>query len=87
MTQMMENFWSRVDGWRDELDSLYDSYNETATNIQENITKQNEISQDHLICVSNNGPTIIENLCSAHKVCNNRRGNMTLQQWFDKQRE
>lgn len=50
------------------------------------ITKQNEISQDHLICVSNNGPTIIENLCSAHKVCNNRRGNMTLQQWFDRQR-
>ena len=45
MTQMMENFWSRVDGWRDELDSLYDSYNETATNIQENITKQNEILQ------------------------------------------
>ena len=45
MTQMMENFWSRIDGWRDELDSLYDSYNETATNIQENLAKQNEILQ------------------------------------------
>lgn len=50
----------------------------------EPIKKQNEVSQDHLICASNNGPTIIENLCSAHKVCNNRRGNMTLQQWFDR---
>lgn len=45
MTQMMENFWSRIDGWRDELDSLYDSYNETATQIQENLAKQNEILQ------------------------------------------
>lgn len=50
------------------------------------IIHQNEVSQDHLICLSSSGPTIKENLCVAHKICNNKRGNMTLQQWFDRQR-
>jgi len=44
--KMMENFWNNIDGWRDELDNLYDSYNDTLTNIEENQTKQNEILQE-----------------------------------------
>lgn len=51
------------------------------------ITKYNEVSQDHLICKSVGGKTIQENLCVAHKICNNRRGSLTVQQWFDRQRE
>lgn len=43
--QMMENFWSNVDGWRDELDSIYDSYNEQLENVLSNQDKQNEIMQ------------------------------------------
>ena len=42
-TKLMENFWSRVDGWRDELDSLYDSYQQQLAKIEENQTKQNQI--------------------------------------------
>lgn len=44
-TQMMENFWNNVDAWRDELDSLYDSYHEQQEKIIENQNKQNEILQ------------------------------------------
>lgn len=51
------------------------------------IKRQNEVSQDHLICKSAGGKTIADNLCIAHKVCNNKRGSMTVQQWFDRQRE
>jgi len=40
-TKLMENFWSRVDGWRDELDSLYDSYQQQLAKIEDNQTKQN----------------------------------------------
>lgn len=47
------------------------------------IKKQNEVSQDHLICRSIGGPTTEENLSLAHRLCNNRRGSMTVQQWFD----
>ena len=42
-TKLMENFWARVDGWRDELDSLYDSYQDQLAKIEENQTKQNQI--------------------------------------------
>lgn len=51
------------------------------------IKKQNEVSQDHLICKSQQGPTTVENLCIAHRICNNNRGSMTIQEWFDRQRE
>ena len=44
-TKLMDNFWARVDGWRDELDSLYDSYQDQLAKVIENQTKQNEILQ------------------------------------------
>lgn len=47
------------------------------------IKKQNEVSQDHLICKSAGGQTVEENLSITHKLCNNRRGSLTVQQWFD----
>ena len=40
---MMENFWNNVDSWRDELDSIYDSYLEQQNKIIENQNSQNEI--------------------------------------------
>lgn len=42
---IMENFWDNLDGWRDELDGLYDSYREQLTNVIDNQNKQNEIMQ------------------------------------------
>ena len=44
-TKLMENFWARVDGWRDELDSLYDSYQDQLAKVIENQAAQNEILQ------------------------------------------
>ena len=29
--EMMQNFWDNIDAWMDELDSLYDTYNENLT--------------------------------------------------------
>lgn len=51
------------------------------------IRKQNEVSQDHAIAKSLGGQTSRENLVVSHKKCNNEKGSMTLQQWFDRQRE
>jgi len=51
------------------------------------ITKKNEVSQDHAIAKSRGGLTIEANLICSHKKCNNDKGDMTLQQWFDRQRE
>ena len=45
---MMENFWAGVDGWMEELDSLYDSYNDAQIKVQEAITAQNEILQQYI---------------------------------------
>lgn len=42
---MMENFWDNVDGWKDEMDSLYDSYHEQEQNILEAEQHRNEILQ------------------------------------------
>lgn len=53
----------------------------------EPIKKQNEVSQDHIIAKANSGSTTLANLATVHKVCNSNKGSMTLQQWFDRQRE
>ena len=50
------------------------------------ITKQNEVSQDHIIPIAIQGRTTSANLCVTHKICNNHKGCMTVQQWFDRQR-
>ena len=50
------------------------------------ITKQNEVSQDHCLAKSQGGLTIEANLIVSHVRCNNLKGSMTLQQWFDRQR-
>ena len=39
----MQNFWDGVDGWMEEMDSLYDSYNDAATAMEESTSKMNEI--------------------------------------------
>ena len=45
-TQMMDNFWDNLDGWRDELDGIYDSYNEQLNTVLENESKRNEILKE-----------------------------------------
>lgn len=45
---MMQNFWDRVDGWRKELDGLYDEYNDHLKDIEENVASQNEILQEYI---------------------------------------
>ena len=50
------------------------------------ITKQNEVSQDHMIPKALGGETIETNLICSHKLCNNQKGCMTAQEWFDRQR-
>lgn len=46
--EMMQNFWDNVDAWIDELDSLYDTYNENLTSVEETISAQNEIIQQYI---------------------------------------
>ena len=43
--EMMQNFWDNIDAWMNELDSLYDTYNENLTSVEEVTTRQNEILQ------------------------------------------
>ena len=45
-TKMMDNFWDNLDGWRDELDGIYDSYNEQLNTVLENEAKRNEILKE-----------------------------------------
>lgn len=45
---MMQNFWDRVDGWMEELDGLYDEYNDHLKDIEENVANQNEILQEYI---------------------------------------
>ena len=59
--QMLQNFWDGVDGWMDELDSLYDSYNESMTSVQEAIEAQMEIQQEYI----DNQLTVEEKLLQA----------------------
>lgn len=51
------------------------------------IMKQSEVSQDHAIAKSKGGQTIEANLIVSHVRCNNDKGSLTLQQWFDRQRD
>ena len=46
--QMMQNFWDGVDGWMEEMDSLYDSYNEAATAMEEATSAMNEILNEQI---------------------------------------
>ncbi len=46
--EMMQNFWDNIDAWMDELDSLYDTYNENLTSVEEVTTRQNEILQQYI---------------------------------------
>lgn len=51
------------------------------------ITKQNDVSQDHLVAKSVKNITIPENLVCVHRACNSKRGCISVQEWFDRQRE
>ena len=46
--QMMQNFWDGIDGWMEEMDSLYDSYNDAAIAMEEATTAMNEILQEQI---------------------------------------
>ena len=46
--QMMQNFWDSVDGWMEEMDSLYDSYNDAAIAMEEATAAMNEILQEQI---------------------------------------
>ena len=59
--QMLQNFWDGVDGWMEELDGLYDSYNESMTSVQETIEAQMEIQQEYI----DNQLTVEEKLLQA----------------------
>lgn len=49
----------------------------------EKITKQNQISQDHLIPKALGGQTIEPNLVCSHKICNSKKGCLTVAQFFE----
>lgn len=46
--EQMQNFWDGVDGWMEEMDSLYDSYNEAATAMEEATSAMNEILNEQI---------------------------------------
>ena len=53
---MMNNFWENLDGWRSELDGLYDSYRDQLNSVLDNENKRNQILQkivDNQISVQN----------------------------------
>ena len=49
------------------------------------IRNPNEVSQDHTIPKSMGGQTREENLVVAHRVCNSKKGCMTISEWFSLQ--
>ena len=64
LVQLMENFWTTVDSWRDELDGIYDSYNEQLENVLSNEEKRNELLQkviDNQLSVEQDVLKAIEN--------------------------
>ena len=46
--QRMQNFWDNLDGWMEELDGLWDEYNEHIQNVEDNTSKQNELLQEYI---------------------------------------
>ena len=46
--QMMQNFWDGIDSWMEEMDSLYDSYNDAAIAMEEATTSMNEILNEQI---------------------------------------
>ena len=42
---MMDNFWENLDGWKDELDGIYDQYREQLNTVIENQDRRNQILQ------------------------------------------
>ena len=46
--KIMERFWDEFDGWIDELDGLYDSYNDKLKDIEDLIAKENELLQEYV---------------------------------------
>lgn len=49
------------------------------------IKKQSEVSSDHIIPKALGGKTTPANIACTHRVCNSKKGSMTVQQWFDLQ--
>ena len=47
-TNMMQTFFDNVDGWMEELDSLYDSYHEYLESIEDNTAAQQKILQEYI---------------------------------------
>ena len=45
--EWIENFWDKFDGWIEEMDSMYDSYTEYQTKVQEMIAEQNKILEEY----------------------------------------
>ena len=48
------------------------------------IKRVRDLSQDHVVSLSNGGQTIDSNILPAHVICNNRKGSMSVVEWFDK---
>lgn len=44
--EMMKNFWARIDSWMEELDGLYDDYNDHLTDVEKNTAAQTKILQE-----------------------------------------
>lgn len=47
------------------------------------ITKQEDLTQDHVLSLANGGKTDDSNILPAHSRCNHRKGSMTVVEWFD----
>ena len=46
--EQMQNFWNGIDSWTEEMDSLYDSYNDAAIAMEEATSAMNEILQEQI---------------------------------------
>ena len=46
--EKMQNFWDNIDGLMEEMDGIYDSYNEALIDSEENLSKINEILQEYI---------------------------------------